>query len=186
MSEPYRTPDSMDTFAATTRTSPLSPRRRSRCTWRTRTRTDTRTSSASTRREWSSSKLLSLSLSLSLARSLALSLSLALSRSLSLALARSRSLSLSLSLSPSHRTSQERWLHQCQLGQAEASAEPYHSRTGIPSLSLWVYRNPRVFQAPLEHTIFDFWRMVLENDVVTVLMLCSFIENGTVTVVCSW
>ncbi|KAF8287796.1 putative tyrosine specific protein phosphatase [Trypanosoma cruzi] len=33
-------------------------------------------------------------------------------------------------------------------------------------------------QAPLQNTIFDFWRMVFENDVVFVVMLCGEVEDG--------
>ncbi|EAN90345.1 putative tyrosine specific protein phosphatase [Trypanosoma cruzi] len=33
-------------------------------------------------------------------------------------------------------------------------------------------------QAPLKNTIFDFWRMVFENDVVFVVMLCGEVEDG--------
>ncbi|EKF32627.1 tyrosine specific protein phosphatase, putative [Trypanosoma cruzi marinkellei] len=33
-------------------------------------------------------------------------------------------------------------------------------------------------QAPLQNTIFDFWRMVFENDVVFIVMLCGEVEDG--------
>ena len=104
--------------------------------------------------------------------------SFSLSLSLSLSLARSLSLSLPhIVLLRNGGYINANWVKQKPLQNRIIAAQ-------VSPLSLWKYRNPRVFQAPLEHTIFDFWRMVLENDVVTVLMLCSFIENGTVTVVC--
>ncbi|KEG05945.1 putative tyrosine specific protein phosphatase, partial [Trypanosoma grayi] len=35
-------------------------------------------------------------------------------------------------------------------------------------------------QAPLQNTVFDFWRMILENDVGFIVMLCGEIEDGKV------
>ena len=37
-------------------------------------------------------------------------------------------------------------------------------------------------QGPLEHTHHDFWKMIVENNVKIIIMLCKLKENGRVNI----
>lgn len=58
------------------------------------------------------------------------------------------------------------------------SSDSYINANYIPSLDLSNDKRYICTQGPMSHTVQDFWQMVVDNNVETIVMLTSIIENG--------